>query len=223
MVSLYSLSATGAPLLSAKSAPNVHVEEEDFFVYSPTVPIARVASCEVLDKLLPGRLGTYVLPRDAVLVLTSWNATSRPCVQDVKDFIQREETKLASDAFPRFLEGSASVANDVQRRCSGDPDVRFPLPGEENLTKGDIDCLDEACCFSEEDQEELYEDDDDESGSESDVEDEREEEDAEISHALDSESEDGKSDDDTGPPRCRRTCQQGACAGKAGSSSRSIV
>lgn len=61
--------ATGKP---AARLPHVHLATDAWTITSATPPDASLLDVAVLEQLLPGALGRYVLPADAVLTSASW-------------------------------------------------------------------------------------------------------------------------------------------------------
>jgi hypothetical protein len=84
MVSLETLRET-APKAS------LHVDEDDFRITS-AVPLADLARCDVLSCTLPGRIGRYILPRDAVITL---KAKTRTTPSDVRSLLDLERARNA--------------------------------------------------------------------------------------------------------------------------------
>lgn len=69
----------------------LHVDEDDFRITS-AVPLSDLARCDVLSRTLPGRIGRYILPRDAVISL---KATAHTTPSDVRAFLDLERARNA--------------------------------------------------------------------------------------------------------------------------------
>ena len=64
--------------------------EEDFEITS-SVPVSELTTCEVLSKTLPGRIGRYILPKDAVIKLTSISSTTA----NVRNLLDMERSSIS--------------------------------------------------------------------------------------------------------------------------------
>ena len=77
---------------------HVHFVDDEFTITS-SVPLFEITTCEVLSRAFPGRIGRYVLPRDAVLKLRTKSQTT---ATDVKRLLHTERSLIASAHISRM-------------------------------------------------------------------------------------------------------------------------
>jgi len=94
-VSLETLREREAP----PSHVHCHMDEEDFVITSSS-PLGALMQCQTLTRVLPGRLGTFILPRDAIVTLRKGSPTT---TKDVVALILKETTTQASTTHQRRL------------------------------------------------------------------------------------------------------------------------
>jgi hypothetical protein len=131
---------------------HVHVALDDFVVTSDVPCDASLLHAPVLDRALPGALGRYVLPADAVLHLARRQATT---AADLRDLLAREEAALAAR--------TAAVASHAQQlhlsvAAPTEEDAAAPPADDDDDDDDDGDDDDEG---GDEEQEPLPDDDDD--------------------------------------------------------------
>ena len=141
-----------------------HATEHDFVIDS-AVTFEGLLSCETLSRALPGRLGTYVLPRDAVVTLLG---RSRTTARDVRALLAGERARGSATADLRRL-NHLTVGQCDAGEGGGD------VPGESDAEDDETGYDDESDEENDEGDEVEVDEDDDEIAEEEDVESESEE------------------------------------------------
>lgn len=119
-----------------QSRKYTHVDEEDFVVTS-SVPVSQLLTCEVLTNTFAGRVGRYLLPKDATLKLKGRTKTT---IKDVTAFLGRERASWASGMQNRLnhvtVECRAGVSEDEED--SDEFEVEEAAEDEDEETAGDL-------------------------------------------------------------------------------------
>lgn len=119
-----------------QSRKYTHVEEEDFVVTS-SVPVSQLLTCDVLTNAFAGRIGRYLLPKDAVLKLKGRTKTT---VKEVTAFLGRERASWASGMQNRLnhvtVERRAGVSEDEED--SDEFEVEETAEDEDEENTGDL-------------------------------------------------------------------------------------
>jgi hypothetical protein len=122
---------------------HVHAALDDFVVTSDVPCDASLLDAPVLGRALPGALGRYLLPVDAVLHLPRRHATT---VADLRDLVAREEAALAartaavaSHAQQLHLSVAAPTAEDATALAADEEEEDDDEQGDDDDEGGDED------------------------------------------------------------------------------------
>ena len=107
----------------------VHQEDEHWCITS-NVPVQDLLDCAVLDELLPGSLGTYVYPSDAVLCRKERTTTTG----DVQTLIEtrRRDAYVESRWRANPMTVVATDTNDASDSSDEEDDEDDPDASEDN-------------------------------------------------------------------------------------------
>ena len=115
----------------------VHNETDSWEITSD-IPIERVPHVAIMNRRLPGRLGSFIYPHDAVFTLKGASKTTHA---DFDVVIVRERSKRASTGHLNHISVSEQDLNE---------DVGCPSDEEDDESETDDDEVDEQCGEGEE-------------------------------------------------------------------------
>lgn len=123
---------TGAEGQSKKK--HVHARSSEWEITSDRA-IADVPFCDVLDRILPGRLGSYVYPADAVFACATRKSTTDA---DLASIIAKERSKRTGG---HYINHITVAANEVEAPPVDDEDDGSD-EDEEEFGEDEVECGD---------------------------------------------------------------------------------
>jgi hypothetical protein len=113
----------GAPV-----GAHVHLAHEDWAITSDVAPDDPAMLDALLDAVLPGAVGCYVYPRDAVLHLTAAPATD---AADVQRVLQRHRRRERAGRHRRLNQRTVAPASADDSATDDDDDAGDEAPDDE--------------------------------------------------------------------------------------------
>lgn len=104
-----------------KPGEHIHTESDEWCIYSNVPVDVQLLSCTVLDLQMPGRLGEFLLPEDAVFCLRKKKSTS---LQDWKHTwdVEQEQTVSRTEASMRNHFSVQLLMREEEEECYDDDD-----------------------------------------------------------------------------------------------------
>ena len=110
----------------------IHVKEEDFEI-SSDVPKEDILTTKLLDKVLPGRTGTYLLPHDAVIRMTKTDTT----INNVYGLFEKEQTSQTARSIQINHLDVATQPTEQPMDEDDDEEDLYSEPESDNLSGND--------------------------------------------------------------------------------------